>query len=165
MKKYFLFAVLPFTILSCDVKRKDRIADDSNLDSLQLVQKRKEDAVKMEEQKKANEEAMKNATTVQVIDSVHNFGTIVQGEKVEFNYSFKNTGTNPLVIFNATATCGCTVPEKPEKPILPGETGFLKVVFNSSGKRGHNEKEITVNSNASPAFPILKLVGEINEKN
>jgi len=164
MKKYFLFALLPFTIISCDVKRKDRIADDSKLDSLQLVQKRKDDAAKLDQQKKEQEEALKNTTTVQIIDSVHNFGTITEGEKVEFNYSFKNTGTNPLVIFNATATCGCTIPEKPEKPILAGETGFLKVVFNSAGKHGHTEKDITVTSNANPAFPLLKLVGEINDK-
>jgi hypothetical protein len=108
--------------------------------------------------------AMKNTSTVQIIDSVYNFGTITEGEKVEYSYRFKNTGTNPLVIFNATASCGCTVPEKPEKPILPGETGFIKVVFNSSGKRGHNEKDVNITSNANPAFPSLKLIGEIKEK-
>ena len=43
--------------------------------------------------------------------------------------------------------------EKPEKPVLPGETGFIKVVFNSSGKKGHNEKDVNVSSNANPSFP------------
>ena len=153
MKKYFLFITLPIIIASCDVKRKDKIADDSKLDSIKLVQ-----------QKMVQDDAMKNTTTVQMIDSAYNFGTITEGEKVEYSYRFKNTGTNPLVIFEAHASCGCTVPEKPEKPILPGETGFLKVVFNSTGKKGHNEKDITVSANANPAFPILKLSGEIKEK-
>jgi Protein of unknown function (DUF1573) len=153
MKKYFLFFLIPAALLSCDVKRKDKIADDSKTDSLKLVL-----------QKQVEDNAMKNTSTVQIIDSVYNFGTITEGEKVEYSYRFKNTGTNPLVIFNATASCGCTVPEKPEKPILPGETGFIKVVFNSSGKRGHNEKDVNITSNANPAFPSLKLIGEIKEK-
>ena len=153
MKKYFLFFLIPAALLSCDVKRKDKIADDSKTDSLKLVL-----------QKQVEDNAMKNTTIVEIIDSAYNFGTITEGEKVEYSYRFKNTGTNPLVIFNATASCGCTVPEKPEKPILPGETGFIKVVFNSSGKRGHNEKDVNITSNANPAFPPLKLMGEIKEK-
>jgi hypothetical protein len=177
MKKYFLLILLPAAIFSCDVKRKDKLSDDAkvNMDSLQLLQKQKEDSVAAVEEQKANaiklaeekakqDEAIKNATTVQLIDSVYNFGTITEDEKVEYSYRFKNTGSNPLVIFEAHASCGCTIPEKPEKPILPGETGFIKVVFNSSGKKNqHIDKEITVRSNVSPAFPILHLTGEVKE--
>jgi hypothetical protein len=68
------------------------------------------------------------------------------------------------VIFEAHASCGCTVPEKPEQPILPGETGFIKVVFNSSGKKDHIDKDINVSSNVSPSFPVLKLTGEVKVK-
>ncbi|GAB2814157.1 DUF1573 domain-containing protein [Ferruginibacter profundus] len=175
MTKNILFILVSVSLFSCDIKRKDKISDDSNLDSVQMVQKMKEDSVelakkrvedsaKMAEQKKAQDEAMKSTTTVQLIDSVYNFGTITDGEKVEYSYRFKNTGSNPLVIFEAHASCGCTVPEKPEKPILPGETGFLKVVFNSSGKKDHVEKEINVSSNVTPAFPVLKLMGDIKPK-
>ena len=154
MKKYFLLILLPAAIFSCDVKRKDKLADDSKLDSLTAAR-----------QRSAQEEAMKNTTTVQLIDSVYNFGTITEDEKVEFSYRFKNTGTYPLVIFEAHASCGCTIPEKPEKPILPGETGFIKVVFNSSGKKNqHIDKDINVSSNVSPGFPVLKLRGEVKEK-
>ncbi len=153
MKKYFLFLVIPAALISCDVKRKDKISDDSKTDSIKMAQK-----------KLADEEALKNTTTVEMIDSVYNFGTVAEGEKVAFSYRFKNSGSNPLVIFDASATCGCTIPEKPEQPILPGETGFIKVIFNSSGKHGHNEKIISVTSNASPLFPPLKLTGEVKEK-
>jgi hypothetical protein len=153
MKKYFLFIAIPITLFSCDVKRKDKIADDSKTDSIKKVQ-----------QNMAQEEAMKKTTTVQIIDSAYNFGTVTEGEKVEYSYRFKNSGINPLVIFSASASCGCTVPEKPEKPIMPGETGFIKVVFNSAGKKGHNEKDVNVTSNANPAFPVLKLIGEVGEK-
>jgi Protein of unknown function (DUF1573) len=153
MKQYFLAAIITVSLFSCDVKRKDKIADDSKTDSIKMVQ-----------QNMAQEEAMKKTTNVALIDSAYNFGAITEGEKVEYSYRFKNTGTNPLVIFSASASCGCTVPEKPEKPILPGETGFIKVVFNSAGKHGHNEKDINVASNANPSFPALKLTGEVNDK-
>jgi hypothetical protein len=165
MKKYFLLILLPAVIFSCDVKRKDKLSDDSKTDSLSIVRQQKEDSAKLAEEKVKQQEAMKNSTTVQLIDSVYNFGTITEDEKVEFSYRFKNTGTNPLVVFEAHASCGCTIPEKPEKPILPGETGFIKVVFNSSGKKNqHIDKEINVSSNVSPSFPIMHLTGEVKEK-
>lgn len=107
------------------------------------------------------EQSMQDTTTVQLIDSVFNFGKITEGEKVTFNFRFKNSGNKPMVITNTSASCGCTVPEKPEKPIMPGEEGFIKVVFNSSGKVGHNQKNITVMANTTPAFPLLLLTGDV----
>lgn len=105
--------------------------------------------------------AITDSTTIQVIDSSYNFGTVTDGDKVEYNFRFRNTGKNPLVIESAIASCGCTVPEKPEHPIMPGETGFLKVVFNSKGRPGDVYKTITVRSNARPNFPLLQLRGNV----
>ena len=102
-----------------------------------------------------------DSTTVEMIDSVYNFGSVADGEKVEYSYRFRNTGKNPLIVSSAVASCGCTVPEKPEEPIKPGETGFLKVVFNSKGRVGEVHKEITVTSNAYPKFPVLELTGQV----
>ena len=103
----------------------------------------------------------KDSTTVQVIDTVYNFGKVTDGEKVEYNFRFRNTGTKPLVVSNATASCGCTVPEKPTEPIPAGQIGTIKVVFDSKGRVGTTMKEITVTSNAYPAFPPMKLTGEV----
>ena len=102
-----------------------------------------------------------DTTSVQMIDSTYNFGTVNDGEKVEYSYRFRNTGKKSLIVSSAVASCGCTVPEKPEEPIKPGETGFLKVVFNSKGRVGPVHKEITVTSNAYPKFPVLQLTGEV----
>ena len=102
-----------------------------------------------------------DSTTVQMIDSVYNFGNVTDGDKVEYSYRFRNTGKNPLIVSSAVASCGCTVPEKPEEPIKPGETGFLKVVFNSKGRVGEVHKTITVSSNAYPKFPELELTGQV----
>ena len=100
-------------------------------------------------------------TTVQLIDSVYDFGNIVDGAVVQYSYRFKNAGTKPLVISTVSASCGCTVPEKPEQPILPGETGYIKVKFDSKGRVGETHKTIQVMSNASPAFPELLLKGQV----
>jgi uncharacterized protein DUF1573 len=102
-----------------------------------------------------------DTTTVQLIDSAYNFGNVTDGDKVEYSYRFRNTGDKPLIIASAVASCGCTVPEKPEEPIKPGEVGFLKVVFNSKGRVGEVHKTITVTSNAYPKFPELKLTGQV----
>jgi hypothetical protein len=106
-----------------------------------------------------------DTTTVQMIDSVYNFGKVTDGENVVFSYRFRNTGNKALIVSSASASCGCTVPEKPEEPIQPGETGFLKVVFNSKGRVGPVHKEVNVVSNAYPAFPVLQLIGEVISTN
>ncbi len=151
MKNYLLLLLGATLLANCDVRRKDRIADDA------LV---KEEKLKKELVEK-REAALKDTTTVQLIDSFYNFGKVRDGAQVEYSFKFKNTGNNPLVVMDAHASCGCTVPEKPEQPIKPGETGVIKVVFNSKGRSGHQEKTITVNSNARPEFGLLKLTGEV----
>ena len=142
MKKIILFLFITATILSCDVRRKDKIADDASTQKAL---------------------ALKDSTTVQIIDSAYNFGKVTDGEKVEYSYRFKNTGSKPLVIVNASASCGCTVPQKPEKPIMPGEIGFIKIVFDSKGRVGSAHKTITVISNANPEFIPLILTLDSQE--
>ena len=100
-------------------------------------------------------------TTVQVIDSMYDFGKVNEGELVQYNFRFRNTGKNPLVIQNVSASCGCTVPEKPEKPIQPGEIGFIKVTFNSTRRPGEVNKAISITSNADPEFYELYLKGTV----
>ncbi|RNL54550.1 DUF1573 domain-containing protein [Pedobacter jejuensis] len=95
---------------------------------------------------------------------IFDFEKIQQGEKVQHDFKFKNTGKSPLIISNATATCGCTIPETPKEPILPGKEGVIKVVFNSEGKMGMQDKVITVTSNANPNVSTVHLVGEVLEK-
>ncbi len=92
---------------------------------------------------------------------IFDFGKIEQGGKVNHEFKFKNTGKTPLIISNATATCGCTVPEFPKEPILPGKEGVIKVIFNSAGKEGMQDKVITISSNANPNTTSVHLVGDV----
>lgn len=91
----------------------------------------------------------------------HDFGKITQGDVVHYDFKFTNTGKSPLIITNATATCGCTTPEYPHDPIKPGSTGVIKVTFNSAGKKGLQDKQITVTANTSPADNMVHLIGEV----
>ena len=75
---------------------------------------------------------------------IHDFGKVVQGEKVAFNFKFKNTGKSDLLISNAYASCGCTVPKFSKEPIKPGQDGVIEVVFNTEGKKGMVEKFLIV---------------------
>lgn len=85
-----------------------------------------------------------------------NFGKMIQGEKVSHVFKFKNVGDGNLVISNISTTCGCTVPEYPLKPILPGEESEIKVTFNSSGKLGKQHKTITIYSNTEPYELVIE---------
>jgi len=92
------------------------------------------------------------------------FGKIKTGDKVTHEFKFVNTGKTPLVITNATATCGCTTPEWPKSPVKPGESGVIKVTFDSAGKSGLQDKQVTITSNTVPAATVVHLVGEVLEK-
>jgi hypothetical protein len=80
--------------------------------------------------------------------SDHNFGDVFQGQKVEFAFKFKNTGTLPLILQNVLSTCGCTVPDWPKEPIQPSEEGIIRVIFDSTARLGRQNKVITIRSNA-----------------
>ncbi len=96
----------------------------------------------------------------------HDFGAIVQGDKVEETFKFTNTGTEPLIITNIQVTCGCTTPKGwPRDPIPPGGKGELTVGFNSAGKIGHQNKVVTVVSNASNSDgALISFTTDVLEK-
>ena len=94
----------------------------------------------------------------------YHFGTVVDGEIVEYSYKFKNTGGAPLIIESAKGSCGCTVPERPEEPIAPGEMGEIKVKFNSEGRVGQPIKHVTLIANTLPRATKLELTGNVVEK-
>lgn len=91
--------------------------------------------------------------------TLYNFGTIKQGEVVNYTFKFTNNGTEPLSISNASASCGCTVPQWPREPIAPGETGEIVVRFDSKGKSGQQSPVITVVANTNPQQARLSLRG------
>ncbi len=102
-----------------------------------------------------------NAAAFKFEQTEHDFGTLDEGPKVTHVFNFTNTGKEPLIITSARASCGCTVPQKPEKPVLPGEVGEITVTYNTKGRVGNFNKAITLTSNAKKSTFILKIKGEV----
>jgi Protein of unknown function (DUF1573) len=88
-------------------------------------------------------------------------GNVKQGTVINHKFKFKNVGSRPVEIKNATATCGCTVPDYPFIPIMPGEDGEIGVTFNTTNKLGHQKPVITVTSNAGTYY--LSLDGDVTD--
>ena len=95
-------------------------------------------------------------------EDVHKFGTIAQGESVDFTFKFKNTGEIPLVIASVKPACGCTLIDKwPQQPIQPGDEGEIPVRFNSADQKGHISKSVTMVANTKPKTTVLYFEGEV----
>lgn len=88
---------------------------------------------------------------------IHDFGKVIEGEKLSYSFKFKNVGNSDLIIATATATCGCTVPEYPKDPILKGGEGVITVTFNTAGKNGFQHKTITLGANTQPSDIVLHV--------
>lgn len=95
----------------------------------------------------------------------HHFGDIVENQSVETVYEFVNEGKVDLLISKCEAQCGCTVPDWPRQPIKPGEKGEIKVVFNSAGKSGTNNKIVTVFANIQGGKTELKFTANVRAIN
>jgi len=104
-------------------------------------------------------------TTIEYIETKHNFGNVFYPSDNKHTFKFKNTGNAPLIIQEATASCGCTIPNKPDKPIMPGEIGELDVIFRpKEGQVGQPvTKTITVVANTSPAESYLEISANVME--
>ena len=92
-----------------------------------------------------------------------NYGKIAQGSEGTRTFEFTNIGDAPLIIKEIKSTCGCAVPKKPEKPIMPGKKGQIEVSYDTNRPGGFS-KQITVMSNAKKARTVLKIKGFIAKK-
>ena len=107
------------------------------------------------------DEAAKSLPVITFEEQEFDFGTIEQGTPQEHTFVFTNTGEAPLIITNATSSCGCTVPEWPKEPIMPGEAGEIKVKFNSYRKPNLQQKQITLRTNTEGGKEILKIRAQV----
>ena len=109
--------------------------------------------------------AEKSQAEIRFEKLTHDFGTFPDSSpKVTCVFNFTNVGTLPLVINQAIASCGCTVPEYPKTPIKPGEKGQIKVTYNGAGKfPGHFKKSTTVRTNGAIEMTRLYVEGTMEE--
>jgi len=144
MKQLFVATALAGLLFAC------KSADKKGAATTEQDQRIQDSIRYAENQKIINDTA--NYTSLTWLDSTFlDMGKVKEGQVVEVSFRFKNTGTKPLVIMDVTASCGCTVPEKPEQPFAPGEEGVIKAKFDSKGRPGENRKHISVDANTNPS--------------
>ena len=90
----------------------------------------------------------------------HDFGNIKQGVPVTYFFEITNISDKPLVVENASASCGCTIPEKPEKPINPGATAKIKVQYNAAAVQPFN-KDVYIKLAGIDQQKVLHISGEV----
>lgn len=94
----------------------------------------------------------------------YDFGIVNEGDVVKTTFIVTNTGKGDLVITNAQASCGCTVPVWPKEAIAPGKTGEIQVSFNTNGKPNKQSKSITLSTNTEKGREVIKISGMVTPK-
>jgi hypothetical protein len=91
----------------------------------------------------------------------HDFGRIIQGEVVTYAFKFTNTGKSELLIASVSTSCGCTISKFSREPLKSGEQGTIQVTFDSEGRKGFQNKTVTVLSNAQPNRHLLHIKARV----
>jgi hypothetical protein len=104
-----------------------------------------------------------NAGAFKFVEESHEFGDIPQGTPVTTQFTFTNTGKEPIIIKNCQASCGCTVPSWPKEPILPGKESSIQVTYNAA-HAGNFTKSITITSNSATPTKVIYIRGNVIPK-
>lgn len=142
--KMLLSASIVFWLIACESKKT---ASEKNSDTITVATNGEQSYAQM------NFES-----------TTYDFGQIKQGDVVKYTFIFTNNSETPLQINSAQASCGCTVPDYPKEPVMPGKQGKIEVQFNSAGKLGTQNKTVQIVANTLPNTTTLVLKGEILPK-
>ena len=94
--------------------------------------------------------------------TTHEFGDVKEtGGPISYDFKFKNTGDQPIIVSNVQASCGCTTPDWTKTPVGPGQTGFIKAQYNPLGRPGQFNKSLTITSNASEGTAVIFIKGNV----
>ena len=105
-----------------------------------------------------------NVAKMEFEEAIFDFGEVDEGAVVKHAFKFRNTGKVPLLINNAHSTCGCTIPVWPKDPIAPGQSGEIKVEFNTKMKADFQEKPVIITANTYPSVTKVYLRGNVFNK-
>ena len=164
-KKLMLGLTVGVFLFSCTKEAEESGNAEKKLDQAAVIQKaaQKKDAHAGHNHEKPDEkEAPKDLTSIKFEESVYDFGTIQQGDKVKHTFKFTNTGEFPLLISNIKTSCGCTTPSYTKTPVAPKEQGEIEVQFNSAGKKGIQNKNITVFANVEGGSERIMIKTNVN---
>lgn len=140
MKKIIVVLILGLVIVSCNKNPANKVKKEN----LELAKER-------------DSKLKKGGAKMKFEKTEYDFGTINEGDVVETVFKFTNSGKSELIISSAKASCGCTIPQWPKEPIMPGESGEIKVKFNSRRKPNRQQKQVTLTTNTDNGKEYLKI--------
>ncbi len=159
---FVLIALVSVTVACRDRNAEKKIAElESRLADLE---NKKNTGAPTPVSKPAEEKPEGPLPVAQFATLEHDFGTINEGDIVEYTFNVKNTGEAPLIIQGAQPSCGCTVPDWTKEPIPAGGSGFVKAKFDSHGKPNIQNKTITVTANTWPKQTVLRFKAMVTPK-
>ena len=145
--KSIVFGLIIFLIFSCDQDPSKKI----NAENVKAVEERIDKAY--------------DSAEIEFEFDSYDFGEVKDGEIVEVDFDFTNSGKSDLIIFDASASCGCTVPEYPQNVnIKPGQSDKLKVRFDTANKPGKQIKSVTLTTNTNSGKKIIRISGFVLNK-
>lgn len=161
MKKWsYGFLILMFFLFvwsELDAQKKSKRSKDQNEVKSEAIITEKKDSLNHQ----IEPTAIIDGPQIQFEKEVHDFGKIVQGDIVRYQFKFKNIGNKDLVISDVKGSCGCTITQFPKQPIKPNQEATIDVSFNSAAKMGPQNKNLTVYTNAEPSLKVLYIKGEV----
>ncbi len=164
MKKIFILTLLP-TLLLLSCGEGENTASNSSESSLIAVENPTGDNSASSNGVVLDQKTSTTGpkTSIEYFETEHNFGNVFYPSENMYTFKFKNTGEEPLTIVSASASCGCTIPNKPEEPILPGEIGELDVIFRPKAGQAGQEvtKRVTVLANTEPNETYLTITANV----
>jgi len=146
-----------FTIVSCSNNSSKKDDNESKLDSGLISTDVVDNPITLDDTTLSD----KKLPEISFEQKNFDFGVLIEGEKVEHTFKFKNTGSKDLIITKVSTTCGCTVADYPQDPIPPGGNGKIEVVFNSEGKHGYQHKMIRILANTQPNLTELSIDAQV----
>ncbi|MDX9890976.1 MAG: DUF1573 domain-containing protein [Bacteroidales bacterium] len=147
MKKLFFILTVCFLLISCKDKSGSGIGVDSITNPVSA------DGI--------NQQKAEKMPVIQFESITHDFGKVIQGERLSYSFKFKNTGNSNLIISFVESTCGCTTSSPPKEPIKPGDSSEIKVTFDSKTKTGESINQVMVTANTYPINTVLTIKANV----
>lgn len=164
MNKSIVAITVGLIISSCSGSNHEIKAQDGDVISNISAGEQSEEELKAalkeieEEEAKAKAIAKATSTTLTFNKMKHDFGNVKAETENTTEFIVTNTGSNPLILSDVSASCGCTMPQKPEGPIAPGESDVIKVTFKSKpGQENEIKKTVTVTANTEERIHLLEI--------
>lgn len=169
-RRYFSVAILALLVSVTSCRQDEKLSQKSDVinqvtgsnSGEAIVDENGQTLTPIAGEENANENVAK--TRITYAEPKVTLPEVVEGTLVKHSFEFQNTGNEPLLIFSAQGSCGCTVPNYSKEPIAPGQKGKIDIEFTSEGRPGSNTKTVTVNANTNPAVTELSFTVKVNPK-